>query len=201
MQGWSRLDDPTRGKGGRLIVRQRTQNNAERAAGGGCKRKTSHDYLLDRTHADFADDRTDHPTAQCFFHGPQRIPGMRSCDRDQPFRSNACLIETGPIGDTIFKKREIVGNPKHCSICGCHSLCGATGRAPIRKAAGLAEQTCCDREGKGGSGRRLRLPSGRDLVQSAACKTASERSIDHPDAKLDASPAFPGKPGCPLDQG
>jgi hypothetical protein len=38
-------------------------------------------------------------------------------------------------------------------------------------------------------------------VQSAACKTASERSIDHPDAKLDASPAFPGKPGCPLDQG
>ena len=35
MQGWSRLDDPTRGKGGRLIVRQRTQNNAERAAGGG----------------------------------------------------------------------------------------------------------------------------------------------------------------------
>jgi hypothetical protein len=76
-----------------------------------------------------------------------------------------------------------------------------TGRAPIRKAAGLAEQTYCDREGKGGGARRLRLPSGRELVQRAACKTAPERSIDHPDAKLDASPTFPGKPGCPLDQG
>lgn len=109
------------------------------------------------------------------------------------------MIETWPIEDTIFEKREIVGDPKHGSVCWYHSLCGLPGRGPIGKAAGLPQQTCCDREGKGCSGRCLGLASSGELVQSTASKTTPEGSIDQPNTKLDGSTAFAGKPGCPLD--
>ena len=141
-----------------------------------------------------ADRHADGAAAQRLLHRPQHIAAARGGDRDQPFGSDAGLVETGSIGHAVLGEREILGDPEHASSPLDRVIQSSRWRPGMQCPVSPAQRQCQREAGGGGESRSRARPRSRAARRG---KPAAERAVDRGDAERNRAAHSPARPVTP----